>query len=1769
MDALIPILIILFIILTVVTVLGHAIWLLCEAAIRALRGSKPAQTNANIVTWICEACGSEVRATWSFCGRCGSANPFVTRIPSVTNLHVTEKVTEWLYTEGKLDHCTLELVKDVLHAERNPSRHSKPAQEPPQKQITDEPSVKVKPETPTLPTPVVIEKQPVVFQPAQVFRSNNFAKRVVERPLPAPRPPRRSFSEMLNSFMEESNIRWGEIIGGLLIIGCSTALVVSLWSQISQIPVLKFLIFTTVTAVLFGVGIYTDHRWKLPTTSRAILTIATLLVPLNFLAIAAVSASETSGPLVLASEFLAPAIFLCLVFFGGRIITPGCAHLLAAGVLGSSVGQLLVRHFASVDASPWMLIALGGFPVVFYVLTLGFALRRVHADKKIDEHEITTVFTVLGTMAFAALLPFGLLLYRSGPLWLSMMYLAPLVTLWGVPLLATGTVLWRRIENKSFVASRTTATALGILGLMIALAGILLAWPNPASIVPAALLNFAILTTLAFILEVPFAHFIASICFGLAYLVVFHVAAGNVEWQNLRVSSLLHSCLQISTGQSLIGAFAMFLIAHEWLKQLGRKNASQVYLISSCLVGVISLFAITAFGPLGGNELQFVWVAYLIYSLAAFWLAWREEFPAFTWAGSALLLFALASQFAWGAEISFPWQTAFLVHASLSTVLAILTSRRERLNSISRVLNHAAQTSLVLAVISFFQANPWQVTWMQTERIFWIAGILLLSLWLNRRQLLFIALQISLTAGVILSVKATLQEYEWYTYTPHAFLHPAALQIQGTMLALLCLVFIAARFLLKKVVSNDDHALAGLWKLLDTKQSVDRLIPWVLLVGFMLLSVYCAASGVMLEFATRGSNVHAWNVAGFPHQEAYGLGSWIVLGLLMLIMVANAWERRQRFYLSGALAVITAAIPLLAGRFESELATATAWRFLAARFLVLGSILIWARARVITVVKSFGWPELIASGGDYWRRARVLLFAFTVAPLVLLTFYPGVRAITYSPVSSPLEGIFSLLSTELSYAIPLIIVAAVFTGYSVFERLPFFNFYSCLTVSSIVTLIYLFSATAVGVAIDSSVLVKTIQLNAIAFAVHTLVWLSLRDRWLRRLEHRATQVNSLLTVEMWLAVGLNLVLWAPLAGLLILENEPGTSTLIAGSSLGWFAFAVTSVALVALRRSRNKAISVEIFASILLCLACLLSFGFADWENSIALCTLTGGVTVVACLVFLCSFLPKLFAFLKFDDDWSTTSIHLSAVIAGIATILCLRLLPVIGPTRAWWSITPLLALTVLAASLQFQTVRRRYLYAAGTLFNIAISLWWLESFDSPGTALIEVNIIAASLAGVIWLCLELRARKLRDVGHAVFSYHNLVAVLSLLFLILATWVRFALHDSDIQLLWLAFATALVLMFATLWDSRAKYTTVCLYVLGLVAAAIVLLQQNLQYDDQAWSVMMFLAFYALATSLLWHQRAMILAFAKRIGIAPRIASEASGLTWLSVVTMMSTLTIGSIAYWTDLRFMSSTMRISAALAVIAQSITFGLLAEGVWAERWRRASIAMFLIGSGLLGWSFLTPGLEATWFNRSVILMVETLSLTALFGLVSRRVQSAHELWTNSFRTSLPAILGVGIVALVFCLTAEVYSYFRFGAVSIQAAALLAIALTLAATSVLLVLFALFPEHDPLSLKESGRMKYVWFAEVVLALLFLHTRLTMPWLFTGFFEDYWPFVVMAIAYLGVIASESLRKRKLIVLAHPIERTGVFLPLLPVVGFWVVTSQVDYSSLLFVVGGLY
>src|SRR5256885_1641441 len=132
---------------------------------------------------------------------------------------------------------------------------------------------------------------------------------------------------------------------------------------------------------------------------------------------------------------------------------------------------------------------------------------------------------------------------------------------------------------------------------------------------------------------------------------------------------------------------------------------------------------------------------------------------------------------------------------------------------------------------------------MQAQRVYWIAGILLLLLWLNRRRIILNAFQVSLICALVLTVKAALQQFDWYSYLPHAFLHPSALQIYGTVLTLFCLAWPALRL----VVKRDE------WRRLDSNYSIDRLLSWLLLGGFVLFAVYGSFSGIARELEALGS----------------------------------------------------------------------------------------------------------------------------------------------------------------------------------------------------------------------------------------------------------------------------------------------------------------------------------------------------------------------------------------------------------------------------------------------------------------------------------------------------------------------------------------------------------------------------------------------------------------------------------------------------------------------------------------------------------------------------------------------------------------------------------------------------------------------------------------------------------------------------------------------------------------------------------------------------
>jgi len=137
-------------------------------------------------------------------------------------------------------------------------------------------------------------------------------------------------------------------------------------------------------------------------------------------------------------------------------------------------------------------------------------------------------------------------------------------------------------------------------------------------------------------------------------------------------------------------------------------------------------------------------------------------------------------------------------------------------------------------------------------------------------------------------------------------------------------------------------------------------------------------------------------------------------------------------------------------------------------------------------------------------------------------------------------------------------------------------------------------------------------------------------------------------------------------------------------------------------------------------------------------------------------------------------------------------------------------------------------------------------------------------------------------------------------------------------------------------------------------------------------------------------------------------------------------------------------------------------------------------------------------------------------------------------------------------------------------------VATALVGLAAALISLAVLPGRDPLDLSNRGRMLYVYAAEAVLSLLFVHIYLTMPELFSGYLLPYWPLIVMGIAYFGIGVSELFTRMKLRVLAEPLERTGVFLPLLPALGFWIHVAAAgpnvlwpEYSTVLFVAGLLY
>jgi len=571
-------------------------------------------------------------------------------------------------------------------------------------------------------------------------------------------------------------------------------------------------------------------------------------------------------------------------------------------------------------------------------------------------------------------------------------------------------------------------------------------------------------------------------------------------------------------------------------------------------------------------------------------------------------------------------------------------------------------------------------------------------------------------------------------------------------------------------------------------------------------------------------------------------------------------------------------------------------------------------------------------------------------------------------------------------------------------------------------------------------------------------------------------------------------------------------------------------------------------------------------------------------------------------------------------------------PQRPWWLVGT--AGAVAVSTTVFGLLRRSqplaYLSAALVLVagTAALSEPWLEA-PPPVFAdylhVIEWNVMALAGTGLFWLAVEMFWQRRRgesfDPRMNILSEHHAAGGIGLMVTgLLAVCIMFiraiATEQADAPdwivpfaspAGWGAVASVGVLLIASLWDRRARFALPAVFTAGLVTAAVALDGLDLDLQHVWLGVGLVCAGYVATTGGLWWQRGNLGAIARRLRIPDEQRDETSTASWLPAVNLyLAGLAVG-IHFWAVLTFEDMNQRLTAGIATAVLAPGFACFATdprdfgkslGSF-PRFRFLTLLTAVVAAVQVVWCY-SPGspTAALWLERVIRLLEVTSVATLVYAVAAllvvnpalppvnpplppvnpplppvnhRGLNMPGSRWGETMRRVAVTVGGVSLATLAAVLIME-GTLFEPKQVPITVPQIVVVSVILVGLAAGLIVLAVLPGRDPFRLSERGRMGYVYAAEVVGSLLFLHIWLTKPRLFEGMLRPYWPFIVISIAFVSVGLGEFFRRKKLRVLAEPLERSGTFLPLLPAIALWVLVSERGFNQLslgLALIGVLY
>ena len=867
-----------------VTLIGHGCWVFVAFIIRSLSDPSPASRPAapSIPNKRkCSCCGSMFAMTFQSCPVCGELAKGTTKLSPQERLNGLQQQFDRLLSDKLVTPEQFELAKVIVQSSLNQLRQPL---EPLETEAISAHREKSAGERDDLSREIQTAKLNTVV--SSDAKSTPAKLDPIEKPVTLEKTTS-AWTDWLQAFLEKKNIRWGELLAGLLIVGSSVGLVISLWSTLrNAIPYFPALCFLGVTAAIHGAGLYTLRHWRLQTTSRGLLTIALLLVPLNFLAAIALSDQRSvTDPLYVIAVAIGVLAYGWIAWSGARELMHFGALSLPVAILGSAIGQLIIGRQTVPGLSTLSLNALFALPLATYALALSKESFFAAKWRRLTDRRVESLYRLLGIACFSLAVSLGLLLWKSQAVLDTLSRLSPCLSLAAAIIVGTAVRLVpTRIGERGGVSppvvpihsspslSSTThrgadaaslakvsvmtsrdiaATAVTLLGASLMVATVVLAWPSPDRLIAVGVVNFVVLSWFGFATGLAPLHFPALECLALAGLIAFHqfgeaIGGAGVSSERSLIDTLLlgRSGIVVSLMSLLTTAVALFVVPplgglfrlHK--EQPPKGGTTNSYLAAAGGMAVLSL-AIAGYAGFWPNLSQpnvdrsLATVVFVLFGIVGMIANERLNRIELAWAGAVVWLGVFLHALGWNEHVrgwlnavgllpNRPIVVALLAFATWSLGCAVIGKVRQRF-----VTPWSAASGRAIVVALF--AMPWKV-WgdFGPHAIYlgWIAALCLgqAHLWQSRN--VFSLSQAVAFIATILGVASFAQQQPWWV--AHGDVLAAIVDVrhvhwQITGLAAACVPWLLWRRLGGK--------FAVLARCCDWK--VDRWIPPVLVVALL------------------------------------------------------------------------------------------------------------------------------------------------------------------------------------------------------------------------------------------------------------------------------------------------------------------------------------------------------------------------------------------------------------------------------------------------------------------------------------------------------------------------------------------------------------------------------------------------------------------------------------------------------------------------------------------------------------------------------------------------------------------------------------------------------------------------------------------------------------------------------------------------------------------------------------------------------------------------